>query len=100
MNDPINFCTAEEYFKEIPNWGGPTKVVSASTTPPADIKDKAGWHGVNLTFDDGTVCVIQYVRPTLWRVRYDAAVRDSSEYSDLNRLVDTILPIILQRPCW
>jgi hypothetical protein len=35
--------------------------------------------------DDGTLCVVQYVRPTLWRVRYDPTVNDLHGYDDANR---------------
>lgn len=87
MNDPINFCTAEEYFQGIPNWTGPKQVNSISDTPPADTRVKDCWHGLNLSFDDDTLCVVQFIRPTLWRVRYDPAVKDKDGYSDLNRLV-------------
>lgn len=87
MNDPINFCTAEQYFSQLPSWKGPKEVTSISDTPPADIKVPASWHGVTLTFDDNTLCVVQFVRPTLWRVRYDTSVTDQNGYSDLNRSV-------------
>lgn len=85
MNDPLNFCTAEDYFKEAPGWGGPTRINSILETPPADIKVKSSWHGVTLKFNDNTLCVVQYIRPTLWRVRYDPVVKDANEYSDVNR---------------
>lgn len=87
MNDPINFCTAEEYFGGISNWTGPKQVNSVSDVPPADIRVKESWHGLTLSFDDDTLCVVQFIRPTVWRVRYDPAVKDRDGYSDLNRSV-------------
>lgn len=87
MNDPINFCTAEEYFSQLPGWKGPKQITSISDVAPADIKVPACWHGVTLTFDDSTLCVVQFIRPTLWRVRYDTSVKELNGYSDLNRSV-------------
>lgn len=87
MNDPLSFCKAEDYFGEATAWGGPSGVASVSQTPPQDVKEKDYWRAVNLTFDDGTICVVQYVRPTLWRVRYDPTVTDASQYGDVNGLV-------------
>lgn len=87
MSNPLNFCKAEEFFQGLPDWKGPTQIASISEAPPADIESKENWHGVTLTFDDATMCVVQFIRPTVWRVRYDPAVKDANEYSDLNRLV-------------
>lgn len=88
MSNPLNFCTAEEYFKETPKWGGPTQVTSISETPPADVESKDHYHAVCITFNDGTLCSVQFIRPTVWRVRYDPAVKSPNEYSDLNRSVE------------
>jgi alpha-glucosidase (family GH31 glycosyl hydrolase) len=84
MDDPLSFCTAEEYFGEASAWNGPLEIVSISQDPPLDTKEKDYWRGVNLKFDDGTLCVVQYVRPTLWRVRYDPTVTDANAYRDEN----------------
>jgi len=85
MDDPINFITAEEYYQRAQGWAGPTRVTSLSQTPPATAPLPEFWHGVTLTFDDNTLCVVQFVRPTLFRVRYDPAVRDPGDYDDANR---------------
>ena len=85
MEDPINFITAEEYYRQAQGWAGPSSVTSLSQKPPTTAAQPKCWHGVTLTFDDKTLCVVQFVRPTLFRVRYDPAVRNPEEYDDANR---------------
>ncbi|RPA94936.1 hypothetical protein L873DRAFT_1699735 [Choiromyces venosus 120613-1] len=84
MDDPINFITAEEYYQQAHGWGGPTQITSLSEAVPSSAAQPEYWHGVTLTLDDNTLCVVQFVRPTLFRVRYDPAVRNLEEYDDAN----------------
>ncbi|KAF8539040.1 alpha-1,4-glucan lyase [Trichophaea hybrida] len=90
-DDPLNYCRAEDYFNAARTWGGPTKVVHVSETPPIPRNPQifsphreTHYHGVTLTFDDGTFCVVQFIRPSLFRVRYDPSVKDPNEYGDEN----------------
>jgi len=85
MDDPINFITAEEYYQRAQGWAGPARVTSLSQKPPTSAAKPGHWRGVTLTFDDNTLCVVQFIRPTLFRVRYDPAVGESDEYGDANR---------------
>lgn len=94
ISDPLNYCRAEDYFDAAKAWGGPKRVVSVSRDPPKPRDPKAcspyretHYHGLTLTFDDDTLCVVQFIRPTVFRVRYDPSVRDPSEYGDENRSV-------------
>lgn len=83
-DDRINFITAEKYFENLSAWEGPDEVVAILQDPPADISDPEYWRGVTLKFEQGELCVIQFIRPTLWRVRFDPTVRDLNDYGDLN----------------
>ncbi|KAI5820272.1 alpha-1,4-glucan lyase [Pyronema omphalodes] len=91
ISDPLNYCRAEDYFDTAKAWGGPKRVVSVSRDPPKPRDPTAcspyretHYHGLTLTFDDVTLCVVQFIRPTVFRVRYDPSVRDPSEYGDEN----------------
>ncbi|KAG0125373.1 glycosyl hydrolases family 31-domain-containing protein [Tuber indicum] len=84
MDDPINFITAEEYYRRAKGWTGPTRIDSLSQETPATAAQPEYWHGVTLTFNDETLCVVQFVRPTLFRIRYDPAVGNREEYDDAN----------------
>nr|CAB52201.1 alpha-1,4-glucan lyase [Morchella vulgaris] len=84
LSDPLNFCKAEDYYAAAKGWSGPQKIIRYDQTPPQGTKDPKSWHAVNLPFDDGTMCVVQFVRPCVWRVRYDPSVKTSDEYGDEN----------------
>ena len=93
-NDPLNFCRAEDYFDAVKAWGGPKEVVSTSPASPAPRDPTVSsqfrethYHGLTLRFDDGTLCVVQFIRPTVFRLRYDPSVRDPNDYGDENRFV-------------
>lgn len=83
-NDPLNFTIAEDYFNEAKHWGGPKSVNEVLGAPPENIINKDYWRGVTLKFDDNTLAVIQFIRPTLWRVRYDPSVKSLNDYGDQN----------------
>jgi len=82
VQDPLNYLKAEQYFEQGKSWTGPSKVVSTSRTPPTSATSPEHWRGVNLTLDDGTIAVVQFIRPTLFRVRYDPSVRNANDYED------------------
>ncbi|KAH0610436.1 uncharacterized protein H6S33_011963 [Morchella sextelata] len=84
ISDPLNFCKAEDYYSVALGWKGPQKVIGIDTTPPKGTKYPKNWHGVNLRFDDGTLGVVQFIRPCVWRVRYDPGFKTSDEYGDEN----------------
>jgi hypothetical protein len=86
-NDPLNFLRAEDYFEAAKEWGGPKKVTSISLDPPSKGSPYRvnNYHGVTLTFDDNTLCVVQFIRPTVFRVRYDPSITVADDYGDENR---------------
>lgn len=83
-NDPLNFTIAEDYFNEAKYWDGPISIKEVLEAPPENIANKDYWRGVTLKFNDDTLAVIQFIRPTLWRVRYDPLVKSPNEYGDQN----------------
>lgn len=84
LSDPLNFVRAEDYFATGSYWTGPTKVVGINQTPPTTALYPTHWRGVNIIFDDGTIAVIQCIRPTVFRVRYDPAVTKANDYEDFS----------------
>ena len=85
INDPFTFIKAETYFERASDWGGPTRLESINDKPPSTAPEPTFWHGANLKFDDGTLAVVQFIRPTLFRVRYDPTVTDQEGYDDASR---------------
>lgn len=84
--DPINFWKAEDYFDDIHSWDCPQEVEEIIPDPPADIADPNHWHGITLKFVGGKLCSLQYIRPTVWRIRFDPTVISHNEYKDINTL--------------
>ena len=84
LQDPLNFVTAEQFFHQGKSWGGPSSIASINRIAPDTVKSVKHWRGVNVTFDDHTIAVIQFIRPTLFRVRYDPVVRDANDYEDFS----------------
>jgi len=82
LSDPLNFLTAETYFGAGAYWTGPTKIVGVNKTPPTTAEAPTHWRAVNIDFDDGTRGVVQFVRPTVFRVRYDPGVTNANDYED------------------
>lgn len=85
MSDPLNFTKAEDYFNEAKSWTGPKEIVEIIEQAPSNIEESGYWRGITLKFDDGTFCVVQFVRPSVWRVRYDPSVTKADDYGDENR---------------
>src|SRR5438034_2125011 len=84
-SDPVNFIPAESFFNQATNFKSPKSVSSATSSNSTDKSDPLRY-AVELRFDDGTIALIQFVRPTVWRVRYDPTVTALSGYSDANTL--------------
>lgn len=86
FHDPLNFILAEDFFKSAREFNGPTRIESVQIARyPAQPPDPIVLErGIALFFDDNTICVIQFVRPTLWRVRYDPTIAELNGYRDEN----------------
>lgn len=92
----MNFVKAEDYFHDLSSgWTGPTSVTAVTMKPPSDVYARDSWFGVNIHFDDESYAVLQYIRPTVWRLRYDPVKRwknkdaehpetKEDEYTDIN----------------
>lgn len=82
--DPLNFVRAEDFFLSTQKFNGPTKIIAAQTTsyPAKNNEPIILERGIALFFDDETICVIQFVRPSLWRVRYDPTITALNGYRD------------------
>lgn len=87
LSDPLNYIKAEQYFQAGTGWSGPSTAVSIDKTPPTTVTSPEHWRAVNITFNDGTIAVLQFVRPTLFRLRYDPGVKQANDYEDYSSRV-------------
>lgn len=84
LGDPLNFVTAEACFKEMKTWPGPVSIKSVIMENPANIEEPNYGHRVTVTSNNDTLCIVQFIRPTVSRIRYDPAVKSKDEYGDEN----------------
>jgi hypothetical protein len=45
-------------------------------------------HGAVFRFNDDSLLLIQFMRPRVWRIRFDPSNKSSSDFTDYNRQVD------------
>lgn len=90
-DDPLNFIPADLFFPTVPNFQKPTEVVaveSSESIKPSDLLRYAAHitlGGVN--GDSQTQCLVQFVTPMIWRIRYDPKYTSLSDFEDTNTYV-------------
>jgi len=89
LRDPYIFRKAEDVFNDLNNSTGlkqPTKIscqdgdqllFDGKTNPATS-------HGRIFRFNDGTILLIQFMRPRVWRIRFNPKASAGSDYSDFN----------------
>jgi len=84
VDDPVNFIPAETFFSNAAaSFKGPQKITSVNTSSSTDAKDPLRY-ALQLNFDDGTLALLQFVLPTIWRVRYDPQAKSVEDYPKCN----------------
>jgi len=90
LRDPYIFKPAEEFFAEIeePNSGTkqPSKVICTDEDQLlADGRpNPACSHGRVFHFDDSALLLVQFLRPKVWRVRFDPSNKSGADFTDYN----------------
>ncbi|KAF8467697.1 glycosyl hydrolases family 31-domain-containing protein [Kalaharituber pfeilii] len=85
LGDPLNFIKAEDFFDQASKWNDrqPEEIISVNQAVPPSAKVPDCWRAVNIEFNDGTWAVVQFIRPKLFRVRYDPTVdTNPDQYTD------------------
>ena len=89
-SDPVNFIPADVLFlQKVPDFKTPGQVInivpSDSNNPENYLRYAAGITLQGVSGDQDTYCLVQFVTPYIWRVRYDPRNKDLKEYSNVNR---------------
>ncbi|KZT58892.1 glycoside hydrolase family 31 protein [Calocera cornea HHB12733] len=78
--DPLNFVPAEHFFARAAGYPhGPTTITNVHTSSSLKPEDPLRF-AAGLEFDDGTVCLIHFASPQVWRIRYDPTFKTISDY--------------------
>lgn len=91
LRDPYVFRKAEDFFNDIDDTGAlglkqPNKISYQDDDQllPDNKANPATSHGRIFRFNDGALILIQFMRPRVWRIRFDPKASSGSQYSDFN----------------
>ncbi|KAF4873613.1 Alpha-glucosidase 2 [Colletotrichum siamense] len=100
--DPLNFIPADVFYQNVPNFDKPNTVVNVESGSSGDTDLLRYAAHITLKDDGGSTshCLVQFVTPLIWRIRYNPKFSDIGKYPDSNsrtivmdsfrRLVDTL----------
>lgn len=89
--DPLNFIPADLFFPTVPNFSQPRDVVaveSSTSIKPGDPLRYAAHITLGAVAGDSqTHCLIQFVTPLIWRIRYDPKYTSVADFEVANTYV-------------
>lgn len=91
LQDPYLFIKADDFFQGLDapsaNVNQPATVSYKATDQLLDdgTKNPACSYGTIFRFNDGSLLLIQFMRPRVWRIRFDPHNQKGSDFTDYNR---------------
>lgn len=91
--DPYSFKKAEDFFHGLDNDEANTKQPQTVFYRESDQQLKNGEpnpvssHGRVFRFDDDGLLLVQFMRPRVWRIRFDANNKVGADFTDYNTYV-------------
>lgn len=89
--DPFTFQPADDFFADLDTAAVPTHQPASVSYHAADQASHSGSpepvnqkYGRVFRFDDGKCMVVQFLRPRVWRIRFNPRFTKASDYSDFN----------------
>lgn len=88
--DPYIFKKAEDFFRDLDNDSNGTKRPSIVSFNDNDQKLKDGspnpvcGHGRIFRFNDDSLLLIEFMRPKVWRIRFDPHNKVGDDFTDYN----------------
>jgi len=91
--DPYLFIPADEFFQQVEQ--------SIGTRQPSSVKlldedqlladgktpNPVTYRGRIFRFNDGTLLLVQFIRPQVWRIRFSVVNKTGDDFTDYNRYV-------------
>ncbi|KAH6887057.1 glycosyl hydrolases family 31-domain-containing protein [Thelonectria olida] len=103
LRDPYIFVKADDFFKDVDTSANKVKRPATIAYRAADqtlddgSKNPACSHGRVFRFNDDSLLLIQFMRPRVWRIRFDPNNRKASDFTDFNTrtiIQDTLTQLI------
>ncbi|KAI9657188.1 MAG: hypothetical protein M1821_003355 [Bathelium mastoideum] len=86
--DPLSFVPADIFYSTVPSFERPTSVVNVESSDSTAKTDPLRYAAhITLAGTGGganTHCLVQFVTPQVWRIRYNPKLSDVSQYPDAN----------------
>ncbi|KAF7546076.1 hypothetical protein G7Z17_g8689 [Cylindrodendrum hubeiense] len=87
-NDPLNFIPADVFCTTVPSFHKPGQVMNVISSDSTDRSDPLRYASHVLLKgpeqNPDTHCLVQFVTPQIWRIRYNPKFSNVGEYSDAN----------------
>ncbi|RGP76822.1 hypothetical protein FLONG3_5065 [Fusarium longipes] len=87
-HDPLNFIPADLFFPTVPSFNKPRDIVaveSSDSIKPGDpLRYAAHITLAGVNGDSETHCLIQFVTPLIWRIRYDPKYTSLADFEATN----------------
>jgi hypothetical protein len=90
LRDPYIFVKADDFFQGLDSGAGkisqPARVTYKNDDQLLSNGDKnpACSHGAVFRFNDDSLLLIQFVRPKVWQIRFDANNKSGADFTDFN----------------
>ncbi|KAF4968546.1 hypothetical protein FSARC_4113 [Fusarium sarcochroum] len=98
LRDPYLFVTSDDFFQNLDSGNAKVNRPTRVTYPAADQllsdgkKNSACSHGAVFRFNDNSLLLIQFSRPKVWQIRFDAKNQEGSNLTDdtMSGLISTL----------
>ncbi|KAF8761301.1 glycosyl hydrolase 31 family [Rhizoctonia solani] len=105
QSDPYRYIKAEDFFSDLDSKGGKpqwarvenVKLVTTSFDSKSAITNRACDHGLAFRDDNNKILLVQFIRPTVFRVRFNpryTSVEQYSTWNSRNLVQDTLTDLI------
>ena len=86
--DPLNFIPADIFFSSVPSFAQSQHVIDVESSDSVDKTDPLRY-AAHITLsgaggNQNTHCLIQFVTPQIWRIRYNPKFSGIDQYPDAN----------------
>ncbi|KAJ3536576.1 hypothetical protein NM208_g6658 [Fusarium decemcellulare] len=84
--DPLNFIPADVFYRSVPGFKNPGDILDVKSSN-STAKTHPLRYAAHVSLQDGTHCLVQFVTPQIWRIRFNPKFSKVDQYSDVNSRV-------------
>ncbi|KAF5004990.1 hypothetical protein FDECE_8515 [Fusarium decemcellulare] len=84
--DPLNFIPADVFYRSVPGFKNPGDILEVKSSD-STAKTELLRYAAHVSLQDGTHCLVQFVTPQIWRIRFNPKFSKVDQYSDVNSVL-------------